>query len=281
MHASIALFVMMTGGWMAPEPEVTTIPLKSDIFNVTSIQDLEWKESTKRVRLPRVPTIQDDYQQASDSRTRGRYPSPYPPTDPQAPHPPTPNLPSPPTSAGPATGTGYQPGMVGQAGNYGQAGGYSSGGYTSGIARNDPYGNANLSTTVRGAPGVAAPSAPSAPQMPSVNNYVANNSMRGGGMFGNIPANPITAGGPPKAFNDYRPPSGGSPWNYLYTSNTNNGTVSPYMNYVQPALQQQNFNAHISEQIQGVQTMQRMYNSMTPGVENPRGQRYGEPQHHD
>ena len=39
---------------------------------------------------------------------------------------------------------------------------------------------------------------------------------------------------------------------------TNNGTVNPYTNYVRPAMDQQTFNAHVSEQINGVQTMQRV-----------------------
>ena len=65
--------------------------------------------------------------------------------------------------------------------------------------------------------------------------------------------NPSAEGGS-KPFNGYQPPSGYSPWQQLYTSQTNNGTVSPYINNVRPQLDQQNFNAHVSEQINGVQT---------------------------
>ena len=45
---------------------------------------------------------------------------------------------------------------------------------------------------------------------------------------------------------------------------TNNGTISPYTAYVQPAISQQNFNSHVSEQINGVQTMQRAYMAARP-----------------
>jgi hypothetical protein len=75
------------------------------------------------------------------------------------------------------------------------------------------------------------------------------------------------AGGAAKPYSDYRPPSGYSPWNNLNLP-TNNGTVNPYTNYVRPAMDQQTFNAHVSEQINGVQTMQR-YGAGTPGMEVP------------
>ncbi len=51
---------------------------------------------------------------------------------------------------------------------------------------------------------------------------------------------------------------------------TNNGTLNPYTNYVQPMMNQQNFNSHVSEQINGVQTMQRGYGP-NPGVETNMG----------
>ena len=68
-----------------------------------------------------------------------------------------------------------------------------------------------------------------------------------------------------KPFSDYQPPSGYSPW-LLMNQQTNNGTISPYTAYVQPALNQQNINAHVSEQINGVRTMQP-YGGGTPGSE--------------
>ena len=52
---------------------------------------------------------------------------------------------------------------------------------------------------------------------------------------------------------------------------TGNGMVNPYTAYIQPVQNQQNVNSHLSEQINGVQTMQHMYGAGTPGVEMPMG----------
>jgi hypothetical protein len=68
-----------------------------------------------------------------------------------------------------------------------------------------------------------------------------------------------------KPYSNYTPPSGYSPWMSLNQS-TNGGTISPYTAYVRPQLDQQNFNARVSEQINGVPSMQRI-NSGTPGSE--------------
>ena len=73
-------------------------------------------------------------------------------------------------------------------------------------------------------------------------------------------------GGGSKPFSGYTPPSGYSPWMGLYQP-TSNGAADPYTTYVQPALSQQNFNAHVSEQINGVRTLQQGYGAGTPGME--------------
>ena len=43
MHASIPLYDDGRRS-IAPEPEITTVPLKDDLSSQTSIQDLEWRE---------------------------------------------------------------------------------------------------------------------------------------------------------------------------------------------------------------------------------------------
>ena len=55
-----------------------------------------------------------------------------------------------------------------------------------------------------------------------------------------------SAGPAAKPYDNYQPPSGYSPWMNLYQP-TNNGTISPYTAYVQPALKQQNFNPRAGE----------------------------------
>jgi len=111
--------------------------------------------------------------------------------------------------------------------------------------------------------------------MPTASNYIAStnpmNTMMnqsGLGATTNPFSNPST-GAAPKPYSDYQPPSGYSPWQLLNQS-TQNGTVNPYTTFVQPAIQQQNFNSHMSEQINGVMTSPR-YNTGTPGVEVPMG----------
>lgn len=143
MHASIAIFVMLVGGPVNPEIEITVLPLKDDPSSQTSIQDLEWKERVKQHPLPHVPTL-DDRQQTADDSGRNGY-RPYPPTGTQPVRPPV--MPAPPTDAGPV-GNGYGPsgnygyGQAGSGGggNYGPNGGYGGG--------PPPYGNPGASLSM-------------------------------------------------------------------------------------------------------------------------------------
>ena len=302
MHASIALCLMMVGGPIAPESDITTVPLNPDTSITNNIQDLEWKERVKRVPLPRVPTL-DDRQQSGDAynpygRT-GRY---YAPTDPRAQRP-TPSMPMPPTdTTGTAGGYGQQGNGqqgygqqgygqqgqgYGQAGNGQQGSGYGhqpygpgsngQGGYGTNMPKNNLYPNSSM-PGANPIPGNynAPPAMPMSPVMPGVNNYT-NNLNTSVSQITNryglsTPSSPMAspaAGGVAKPFDNYQPPSGYSPW-LLLNQPTNNGTLSPYSAYVQPAMNQQNFNAHMSEQINGVPTMPR-YGSGTPGVETNMG----------
>ena len=89
--------------------------------------------------------------------------------------------------------------------------------------------------------------------MPTTNSVNSITNHYGLSSSQNPLANPA-AGGGSKPFNNYQPPSGYSPWQLL-NQPTQNGTLYPYTAYVQPALNQQNFNSHVSEQINGVQTI--------------------------
>lgn len=246
MHASIAFCAMMVGGLIYPEAEITSIPLKDDFSGRTSIQDMEWRERVKRVPLPRVPTVDDRTQAGDDTRMRDRR-TPVSPTDPNAPRGRKPMMPEPPTQAGDLQGQRPSSNMQ------------PSGGYAPPTApSDDPY--ANMSVPGRKpVSGYGTRGVPTSPTMQRAGNLTANNPM----------TNPSVGGGS-KPYSDYRAPSGYSPWLEL-NQRTNNGTINPYSQYVRPQVDQQNFNAHTREQINGVQTLQRGYGAETPGMEVPMG----------
>jgi hypothetical protein len=92
------------------------------------------------------------------------------------------------------------------------------------------------------------------------------------GYSSNVPANPMlntSVGGGDKPFSGYQRPSGYSPWMRLYDTPTNGGTVSPYSATVQPAMQQQQYNQQVAEQIQGVRNTMINPHAGTPGIEMP------------
>ena len=98
MHASIVLFVMMVGGPVSPEPEIVTVPLRDDISNPSSIQEMELRERAKAHPLPPVPTI-DPSQQTGNGGERPPA-MPYAPTDRNAPRPSQPIMPQAPDLGG-------------------------------------------------------------------------------------------------------------------------------------------------------------------------------------
>ncbi len=276
MHASIALVLMMVGGPIFPESEITTIPLTDDLSTPNLIQDQEWQERVKNKPLPRVPTL-DDRQQSNDYYGRQRFP--YGPNGATRPN--QQMIPDAPTSAdGQQHPVGnmnmpYQPGGASQVG----------GAYPPLAPRIDPYANGTgLPGLGRGpfasVPGVGTPIATPMPATPSVSNYINNVTPTSVSQYTaryglpNSPNNTMdpmaAAGGGSKPFSGYTPPNGYTPWQSLYTP-TNNGTLNPYTQRVQPQFDQLNFNAHTSEQINGVQTMQRAIYGGTPGVETNTG----------
>ena len=170
-------------------------------------------------------------------------------------------MPEAPTSPGATAGqTGYGPAGYG---GQGQPSGQSSAG--------DPY--ANLPTAGRNpvAGYNRGMSVPQVPVAPGASNYAYPNSVNSITNPYGLPnsasplANP-SAGGGSKPFSNYQSPNGFTPWQLL-NQPTQGGTLNPYTAYVQPVLNQQNFNSHVSEQINGVQTMQRGYGAGTPGSE--------------
>jgi hypothetical protein len=262
MHASIALFLMMLGGPVLPDLEIVTVPLKEDLSNPTAMQELEWKEMAKRHPLPAIPTARPDDRSQVGEDGRSRYP--VPPTDRLAPRPTQPVMPAAPTSAEAQRTMPNMPYQPGGGTPPAQFGGGTAPGtpppFNAGPARN-PINNGY--SGFFGAPG-AAPA-------PSVSTYTSNytnalqqNAYRFG--LGSGSPNPATD----KPFANYQPPSGYSPWSNLMNS-TANGMVNPYNAYVQPLQNQQNVNQRMSEQINGVQTMQRGYGVNTPGSEVPTG----------
>jgi len=132
-----------------------------------------------------------------------------------------------------------------------------------------PNGPSLNSAPVAGGYGTYAPTrANLATPAQTASKYIAsNNGSDIARQYGLPPVSNIGADTGGKAFSNYQAPSGYSPWNNL-TLPTNNGTTNPYTAYVKPAMDQQMFNSHISEQINGVQTQQRLYQG-TPGYEVP------------
>ncbi len=199
MHASIALGLMMVGGWIAPQPDFTIIPLKDDLCSLVYIQEMESQGQFQHTVAPPVDMI-------DRPKSRDDLPPPYQITDWNPPYrkaaEPRPHvMPEPPTQAGQRQA---QPAIAGM------------------------------------------PLLPGAGLAPS---------------------------GGPKPFSGLTVTSspGFSPWMYLYRK-TGNGAIDPYFAYVQPALQQQQFNQQINGQLNNLQATPYPGSGYgTPGVETPMG----------
>jgi hypothetical protein len=263
---------MMFGGVTYPEmpsDAITTLPLFYDPSPLDPRWEQERLDRLKHHPLPHVVTLDDRQPSADDNRYKSPY---YRPNLQQQQNRQAGVMPQAPTQAGPlgqAAGAGpygAPPAQIGQAGPYGPGGNGSPGQ----VGRDDPYANAGVPGANPLARYNSRMNVPQVPQPPTVANYTSNNSVNSITNQYGLPntsngfSNPV-AGGGAKPFNNYQPPSGYSPWQLL-NQPTQNGTLNPYTNFVQPALSQQNFNAHVSEQINGVQTMQRNYGG-TPGQE--------------
>ncbi len=291
MHASLVISLMVFGASIVPEPEITLVPLQDDLSSQNLIQDQEWRERVKRQPLPRVPTLDDRPLSQDNTRTTNGYRPTISPNNPYAPQSRAQVIPQAPTQADPnAAGGGYGqagnygqagistvPGSYGQAGNYGQGGGFGPTPQPgAGMGTGNPYGN-----TIQNHIPNANYNAPGNQSSPRISTDSNNPFVNANPTLGTLESrygvaqtqSPYGAGSPSaggnKPFNGYAPPSGYSAWNNLYLP-TNNGTQNPYTNYVRPAMDQQQFNMHISEQINGVQTMERGYGPMN-GVEVPIG----------
>jgi hypothetical protein len=278
MHASIALCLMMVGGPVAPgpEPDIVFVPLRDDLTALNSMQELEWKTRLKNgYRLPRVPTLDDERSRADDARGMGRrYGSA---TDPNAVRRQQQQMPFAPTDPG-ATGqnvagqgAGPMPGMPGSGMNQGTSQGYSQ----NGTGRFDPYStdtSLNTPTGNEGGYGGLA-NAPRVGAVPTAADTLGGIMNRGSVSNYGVSPNPMlnaNPGGADKPFSGYQRPNGYSPWMGLYNTPTNNGTVSQYTSSVQPAVQQQQYNQQLTEQIQGVRnSIVSPRGGGTPGMEMP------------
>ena len=73
---------------------------------------------------------------------------------------------------------------------------------------------------------------------------------------------------PDKAFSGYHRPSSVSPYYSLYTTNTRNGTIDPYMTGVKPYLDQLQQNQQVNTDIN---TLQNQTNQLTAPDRNANG----------
>lgn len=204
MLASLAISVMMVGGWIAPQPDMTIIPLKDDFSSQSYIQSVDRQAEFKRIAGPEVG-IDHSYP-----------PPPIEPGTPPAPPPPPKNAPRRPL---------VMP----------------------------------LPPTQAGEPQVQRAASWGLPPSSSIG---------------------LPAGGGNKPFSGQTVTSspGFSPWMLLNTR-TANGTISPYFAFVQPALQQQEFNQRISLQLQSMPPpIQNPGGNSSPGFETPGGSGMADPQ---
>ncbi len=263
MHASIAVYLMIVGGPIAPQMDTIDVPLTIDYLSPAALDDLERKQRNRRYKLPVPPTLGDDQSVGNENRgNRGRY---VPPTDPnaqqrrqQATMPMSPTDPGNTAGGiGGAGGGGYAPGRTPAlpGGGIGQS---NEGYYNNNRTSQFNPGASSFNKPVNGqygGYGVQTQAAP-VPHTP-----VAGDSLRGimdvanrtnGSGYG-VPSNPMLNMQPTdqRPFNDYQRPSGYSPYMSLYNTPTNNGTVSTYTSTVQPMIQQQQYNRQVAEQIQG------------------------------
>jgi hypothetical protein len=285
MHASIALCLMMVGGPIAPGPgsDLILVPLKDDLSALNAMQELEWKVRVKNgYKLPRVPSVVDDTRSRDDGRGMNRRNNglandpnaqrrqqdktmPFAPTDPGA------------GGQGGYGQAGYGQGGYGQ-GGYGQGGGAmpstpGSGlgqGGTQGYSQGNNFGEGGFNNRSAGGSvsGYGTPGVPRSAYTPTASDYSRVNGYGGA----NVSPNPMlntSVGGGDKPFAGYQRPSGYSPWMGLYNTPTNGGTVSPYSSTVQPAMQQQQYNQQVAEQIKDVRYGMVSPRSGTPGMEMP------------
>jgi hypothetical protein len=296
MHASIAVCVMMVGGYVLPESDVTVVPLKvDDLARQAALADQTLGESARRSDLPRVAWV-DQVEPSTDVPLQNQKPRtsqraqqanprrmPVAPTDPAAGYL---NLRAKGMSGLPSgyVENGPPPGRTtyGQQGvRYAQAapltGSPGATGYTSGTGYPPNYPMQAAGSGYPSAGYGSAPGYPSSvgygqpggytqsPPVATIGGYTPPNSQGTGYPVStyNTPTGGIT-----KQFSNYQPPSGYSPWNNLYLS-TANGTINTYTAYVKPMVQQQNINMQTNDQINNVQLMQSLYG--TPGVQVPAG----------
>jgi hypothetical protein len=285
MHASIAFCLMMVGGPIAPEPEIIDVPLIESRSNPTAMDDLEWKERSTRYRnLPHVPTLGEDqpggYDRGMGGMGRGAPGNPYAPQR-RAPT----DIPSSPTDPGSLGGggpMGPMPAVPGRGGSQGYGGGGQGYAAPQGYTSSGPAAYTPPPTFAKPVNGNyggygAQTYAPTVTRTPT-----ASDTMNGINYIGNmtglgLPTNPMlnNSVGTQKDFSGYQPPTGYSPWMSLYTTPTNNGTVSTYSSTVQPQIQQQTYNRQVAEQIQGVRNYMVAPPSGTGGQEQNMGQGNG------
>ena len=205
MDASLAACVMMVGGWIAPECEIATVPLRDDFLSLTAIQHMYEQEQANRALLR---MLSRDEPKPSIERPPVAIIEPGSPPLPSQFHLRPKVIPEIPTQAGELPGQRARP---------------------------------------------------DTPLLPRADLAVGDGSK------------PFSGQGP-------TPSPGVSPWMLLY-ARTNNGTISPYFAYVLPALQQQQFNQRVREQINTMQsTPNRGSGSATPGSDVPMGSGMANPQ---
>ena len=247
MNATIVASVLLLGGWVLPESEDTTPPLKEDLGQPSSVQQHEMRIKAKN--MPTAPSLTNGEPTPPTRRAYDRNFQPptnrgtgsasmRPMTMPSAPtdaggsssagSPPTiPSMPTSPANQGSSDDT---QGMSPQGGSGSSAFGRSS--------RTPSYGRGGLGGQ-------------QSFSQPLNNNRFSSGAAATPGLDQSYPS----ASPPPadKAFSGYKQAPAMSPYLQMYTSRTANGTIDPYNNGVRPMIEQGQANQKFSAQIGGLQ----------------------------
>ena len=275
MTTTLAFCTLLLGGWISPEIDDSTPPLREDMTQPETVQANEMRLQGKTISLLPAPSLANGLGGPSGSA----YPGTGTGTGSQSQwRRPAGAMPGMPTSPGTGAPTGPN-------GNYGGPGayGYGAAGMPAAPTRSseDAYGAGASRRSGWGAAqspmDSGSPDANRSNMQPAAPSATSDINQGAGNYYANLrPAGAPGALGNPKAFDNASLAPRASPYLNLYTSRTANGTIDPYTSAVVPALDQIQNQQKVSAQIGGLQkTLRRP--AGTGGMEVPTGQGLANP----
>jgi hypothetical protein len=216
MNAMLVFCAMACGGWVWPDLDHAPLAPMEDLDQPSDMQE---KQLRSAAHLPMAPSLYNNpAAMGGGGASRSRPYSPYGPRPYQPPGPQqSTGMPLAPTDPNALPGGPASPTASGQGGAGSQIGAARWGGQGS---PRSGFQSTNGSPQQLGAQRQYYPNTPIAPSAPAT----------------------------------YHAPPIVSPYQQLYSSQTNNGTIDPYSTYVKPALDQSQANHAFSEQIGGLRS---------------------------